>query len=85
MSKLTPYRPVVGPIVVVLLFLAGMRCSPFEPHGPPADPSGEPAGESPGLDASGVESDEGDAENAVILTRPAEPTLGRDDRFGRGG
>ena len=85
MSKLTPYRPVIGPIVVVLLFVAGMRCSPFEPHRPPADPSGEPAGESPGLDASGLESAKGDAENASIVTRPAEPTLGRDDRFGWGG
>jgi hypothetical protein len=66
MSKLTPYRPLIGPIVVVLLFVAGMRCSPFEPHRPPVDPSGEPAGESPGLDASGLESVDEDAGNPAI-------------------
>lgn len=92
MSKLTPYRPVMGPIVVILLFVAGIRCSPFEPHRSPADPSGEPARESTGLDASDLESVDEDAGDAaivdaavVMVTRPAEPTLGRDDHFGWGG
>ena len=34
------YRALFGPIVIVLLVLAGMRWSPFEPHRLPADPSG---------------------------------------------
>jgi hypothetical protein len=34
------YRAVLGPLAVVLIFLAGTRWSPFEPHRPPADPSG---------------------------------------------
>lgn len=38
------YRGALGPITAVLLFLIGMRWSPFEPHGPPADPSGGASG-----------------------------------------
>ena len=38
------YRSVFGPIAVVVLFLIGTRWSPFEPHPPPADPSGSPTG-----------------------------------------
>ena len=44
------YRGVLGPVVVVLIFLAAMRWSPFEPHRPPADPSGAPAGTASWLD-----------------------------------
>jgi len=36
------YRSIFGPIAVVLLFVVGMRWSPFEPHRLPADPSGAP-------------------------------------------
>ncbi|MGB1655883.1 MAG: N-acetylmuramoyl-L-alanine amidase-like domain-containing protein [Longimicrobiales bacterium] len=38
------YRAVFGPVAVIALFLIGMRWSPFEPHPPPADPSGSPTG-----------------------------------------
>jgi hypothetical protein len=38
------YRAVFGPIAVIVLFLIGTRWSPFEPHPPPADPSGAPTG-----------------------------------------
>lgn len=38
------YRALFGPIAVVTLFLIGTRWSPFEPHAPPADPSGAPTG-----------------------------------------
>lgn len=38
------YRGVLGPIAVIVLFLIGTRWSPFEPHPPPADPSGAPTG-----------------------------------------
>lgn len=38
------YRPLLGPIVVVLLFVAGMYFSPFEPHPPPVGPTGAPLG-----------------------------------------
>jgi hypothetical protein len=38
------YRAILGPIGVVVLFAIGMRWSPFEPHRPPADPSGAPSG-----------------------------------------
>lgn len=38
------YRAALGPLAVVLIFLAGTRWSPFEPHRPPADPSGAPMG-----------------------------------------
>ena len=38
------YRAILGPIGVVVLFVIGMRWSPFEPHKPPADPSGAPSG-----------------------------------------
>ena len=38
------YRPVLGPIAVIALFLIGTQWSPFEPHPPPADPSGAPTG-----------------------------------------
>ena len=36
------YRALFGPIAIVLLVLAGMRWSPFEPHRLPVDPSGAP-------------------------------------------
>ncbi|MDH3272433.1 MAG: DUF1460 domain-containing protein [Gemmatimonadota bacterium] len=42
---LVRYRALLGPLAVVLLFFAGMRWSPFEPHPLPADPSGTPGGE----------------------------------------
>ena len=38
------YRAIFGPIAVIALFLIGTRWSPFEPHPPPADPSGAPTG-----------------------------------------
>jgi hypothetical protein len=38
------YRGALGPVAVVVLFLAGMRWSPFEPHPPPVGPSGAPIG-----------------------------------------
>ena len=38
------YRAILGPIAVIVLFLIGTRWSPFEPHPPPADPSGTPTG-----------------------------------------
>lgn len=38
------YRGALGPVGVILLFLAGMRWSPFEPHPPPVGPSGAPLG-----------------------------------------
>lgn len=38
------HRAALGPVAVVLLFLAGMRWSPFEPHPPPVGPSGAPIG-----------------------------------------
>lgn len=38
------YRAALGPVVVVLLFIIGVYWSPFEPHPPPADPSGAPSG-----------------------------------------
>ncbi len=44
------YRAVFGPIAVVVLFAAGMRWSPFEPHRAPADPSGTPGGTPSWLD-----------------------------------
>lgn len=37
------YRGALGPLTAVLLFIVGMRWSPFEPHGVPSDPSGAPA------------------------------------------
>lgn len=59
------YRAILGPIVVVVLFLIGTKWSPFEPHLPPADPSGAPSGaiswsdEDWAVFASAVESAEG--------------------------
>lgn len=50
-SWLVRYRALLGPIAAVLLFLAGMRWSPFEPHPRPADPSGTPGGEATWADA----------------------------------
>ena len=38
------YRAALGPVIVVLLFVIGTYWSPFEPHPPPADPSGAPSG-----------------------------------------
>jgi hypothetical protein len=38
------YRAIFGPIAVIALFVIGTRWSPFEPHPPPADPSGAPTG-----------------------------------------
>ena len=38
------YRPLLGPVAVVLLFIAGMYLSPFEPHPPPVGPTGAPLG-----------------------------------------
>jgi len=38
------YRPLMGPVAVVLLFVFGMFFSPFEPHPPPVGPSGAPLG-----------------------------------------
>jgi hypothetical protein len=38
------YRPLIGPVAVVLIFIAGMYLSPFEPHRPPAGPTGAPTG-----------------------------------------
>jgi len=38
------YRPLIGPVTVVLLFIAGMYWSPFEPHPPPVGPTGAPVG-----------------------------------------
>ncbi len=38
------YRSLLGPVAVVLLFVAGMYLSPFEPHPPPVRPSGAPVG-----------------------------------------
>lgn len=38
------YRALFGPIAVIALFMIGTRWSPFEPHHPPADPSGDPTG-----------------------------------------
>jgi len=38
-------RPLLGPVAVVLLFIAGMYVSPFEPHLPPAGPAGTPLGQ----------------------------------------
>jgi hypothetical protein len=37
-------RAALGPVAVILLFLAGMRWSPFEPHPPPVGPTGAPVG-----------------------------------------
>lgn len=51
MSGLSRYRGVFGPLAVVALFLLGARFSPFEPHRPPADPSGAPSGEATWTDA----------------------------------
>lgn len=48
--NLKSYRAVLGPVAVVLIFVAGLRWSPFEPHRPPADPSGAPAGTASWLD-----------------------------------
>lgn len=45
MSVLSRYRGVFGPLAAVAIFLLGARFSPFEPHRPPADPSGNPSGE----------------------------------------
>lgn len=39
------YRGIFGPLAVIGIFLFGARFSPFEPHRPPADPSGAPTGE----------------------------------------
>ncbi|MDX1646302.1 MAG: DUF1460 domain-containing protein [Longimicrobiales bacterium] len=39
------YRALLGPLVVVCLFVVGMFWSPFEPHPLPADPSGASGGE----------------------------------------
>ncbi len=39
------YRALLGPVAVILLFMAGMYLSPFEPHRPPVGPSGAPLGE----------------------------------------
>lgn len=38
------YRGVFGPLAVIGIFLVAARFSPFEPHRPPADPSGVPTG-----------------------------------------
>lgn len=38
------YRAIFGPVAVIALYLIAMRWSPFEPHPPPADPSGSPTG-----------------------------------------
>ena len=38
------YRPLLGPLAVVILFVAGMYFSPFEPHPPPVGPTGAPIG-----------------------------------------
>lgn len=43
-STLMKYRGVLGPLAVVALFVVGALWSPFEPHRPPADPSGAPSG-----------------------------------------
>ncbi len=42
--KLKALRGVIGPVAVIGLFALGVKYSPFEPHRPPADPSGQPAG-----------------------------------------
>jgi hypothetical protein len=39
------YRAIVGPVAVILIFVAGMYFSPFEPHRPPVGPAGTPLGE----------------------------------------
>ena len=41
---LKKYRAALGPLAVVVLFVLGVFFSPFEPHLPPADPSGAPSG-----------------------------------------
>lgn len=51
MSVLSRYRGVFGPLAAVAIFLLGARFSPFEPHRPPADPSGNPSGEASWNDA----------------------------------
>jgi hypothetical protein len=38
------FRAALGPVAVVLLFMAGKYFSPFEPHGPPVGPTGAPTG-----------------------------------------
>lgn len=38
------YRAAFGPVAVIVLFVIGVFWSPFEPHAPPADPSGAPSG-----------------------------------------
>ena len=43
-STIVKYRGVIGPLAVVALFVVGALWSPFEPHRPPADPSGSPSG-----------------------------------------
>ncbi len=45
----TEYRALLGPVVVVLLFLAAMRWSPFEPHRPPVATAEDGGGALPAL------------------------------------
>lgn len=49
-TGLSRYRGIFGPLAVVGIFLLGARFSPFEPHRPPADPSGAPSGEATWVD-----------------------------------
>lgn len=49
--SISRYRGVFGPLAVIGIFLLAARFSPFEPHRPPADPSGAPTGEATWDDA----------------------------------
>ena len=52
------YRAILGPVAVVLLFVAGMWCSPFEPHRPPVGATDERPGSPPDtVDSTAEETD----------------------------